>query len=77
MTMLKIFIRILNRINRWIYTPINILFKSKNYRFDANYKINKDIREVVVYTSANFTISLKCISSACKLASVPKTLNTN
>lgn len=43
----KIFTKTLNRINRWIYFPINVLFRSRNYRFDANYRKNSDIAKCV------------------------------
>jgi len=35
--------KILNLINAWIYVPIEVLLKSKNYRFDSNYRKNNTI----------------------------------
>ncbi len=68
----KIFRTTLNRINRWIYIPIKILFKSKDYIFDINYKKNTVVEKCVedrIDLSGDDTALLKRISVAYKKAS--------
>lgn len=70
--MQKSFKQILNRLNGWIFVPIDVLFKSKNYSFDANYRANNDIGKCFedrIDLSGDDTVLLKRISSAYKKAS--------
>lgn len=68
----KIFTATLNRIKRGIYFRSNVLLKSRNYRFDANYRNNSDVAECVkdrFDLPGDDTALLKRISSAYKKAS--------
>lgn len=69
--MSKIQKKLSNRINKYIYRPINILFKSKNYRFDTNYKnnnINKCVEDRIDLTGDDSAL-LERISYVYKKAS--------
>lgn len=70
--MSKILKKFSSIINKYINQPLNILFKSKNYRFDANYRNNNDINKCMedrLDLTGDDTALLERISSAYKKAS--------
>lgn len=60
------------RINAWVYLPVEVIFKSKKYKSDPNYRANIDIAkcfEERIDLSGDDTALLMRISSAYKKAS--------